>query len=111
MGGMSETPHKKPDFLEVAKHQLAQISAEFEKALEALKDQERRKQLTSSYLDMLQKGLSKAQGSVAKYQEKFAPDKTIEPPEEVSAPDSSASRPEPPTQPESGPAQSGAPTS
>jgi hypothetical protein len=37
MGGMSETPHKKPDFLEVAKHQLAQISAEFEKALEALK--------------------------------------------------------------------------
>ena len=29
--------------------------------------------MTSSYLDMLQKGLSKAQESVAKYQEKIAP--------------------------------------
>ena len=52
---MSEAPHKKQDFLEVAKHQFAQISTEFEKALEALKDPERRKQLTSSYLEMLQR--------------------------------------------------------
>jgi hypothetical protein len=29
---MSENPYKKKDFLEVAKHQFAQISAEFEKA-------------------------------------------------------------------------------
>jgi hypothetical protein len=70
---MSESPHKKQDFLEVAKHQFAQISAEFEKALEALKDPERRKQLTSSYLDVLQKGLTMAQDTVAKYQEKVAP--------------------------------------
>ena len=70
---MSDHPHKKQDFLEVAKHQFAQISAEFEKALDAVKDQERRKQLTSSYLDMLQKGLAKAQDSVAKYQQKIAP--------------------------------------
>jgi hypothetical protein len=106
MGVMSENPNKKPDFLEVAKHQLAQISAEFEKSLEALKDPERRKQLTSSYLDMLQKGLSKAQDSVARYQEKFAPHKMTEPPKELSAPP-----PEPPAQPEPGPAQSEAPTS
>ena len=69
---MSETPHKKPDFLELAKHQLAQISAEVEKALEAVKDPDRPKELTASYLDMLQKGLSKAQDSVAKYQQKMA---------------------------------------
>ena len=76
---MSENHPKRQDFLEVAKHQFAQISAEFEKALEALKDQERRKQMTSSYLDLLQKGLSKAQESVAKYQEKIAPHTTTEP--------------------------------
>jgi chromosome condensin MukBEF ATPase and DNA-binding subunit MukB len=82
---MSETPHKKPDFLEVAKHQFAQISAEFEKAMEALKDPERRKQMTSSYLDMLQKGLSRAQESVARYQEKVAPHPTTATPENGSS--------------------------
>ena len=86
---MSESPHKKPDFLEVAKHQFAQLSAEFEKALEALKDPERRKQLTSSYLDMLQNGLSKAQDSVAKYQEKVASSKPTAVPKSGSASDSS----------------------
>jgi hypothetical protein len=69
---MSETPHKKQDFLELAKHQLAQITTEFEKALDALKDPERRKQLTASYLDVLQKGLARAQDGLAKYQEKVA---------------------------------------
>ena len=69
---MSDNPYRKQDFLEVAKHQLAQISAEFDKTLESFKDSERRKQMTTSYLDMLQKGLSKAQESVAKYQEKIA---------------------------------------
>ena len=69
---MSESPRKKQDFLELAKHEFAHLSAEFEKALEGLKDPERRKQLTSSYLEMLQKGLSKAQESVAKYQQKMA---------------------------------------
>jgi chromosome condensin MukBEF ATPase and DNA-binding subunit MukB len=108
---MSENPPKKQDFLEVAKHQFAQISAEFEKALEALKDQERRKQMASSYLDMLQKGLSKAQEGVARYQEKIAPHTKTEPPEDASAPDSSAT-PEPKAAtPESGPAQPAAPTS
>jgi chromosome segregation ATPase len=108
---MSENPPKRQDFLEVAKRQLAQISAEFEKALEALKDQERRRQLTSSYLDMLQKGLSKAQESVGKYQEKIAPHPRTEAPEDASAPDSSAT-PEPkPATPESGPAPPEAPTS
>jgi chromosome segregation ATPase len=110
MGVMSENPQKKQDFLEAAKHQLAQISAEFEKALEALKDTERRKQLTSSYFDMLQKGLSKAHDSVARYQEKIAPHPTTEPPKDESAPDSSATPTEPPAPPKSGPAQP-APTS
>jgi hypothetical protein len=110
MGVMSENPYKKPDFLEVAKHQLAQIYAEFEKGLETLKDQERRKQLTSSYLDMLQKGLSKAQDSVAKYQEKIAPHPASEP-EEKAAADSSATPSEPTAaEPEPGPAQPEAPT-
>ena len=76
---MSETPQKKQDFLELAKHQFAQISAEFDKALETLKDPDRRRQLTSSYLDMLQKGLSRAQESVAKYQDKIAAQTTAEP--------------------------------
>ena len=108
---MSDHPHKKPDFLEVAKHQFAQISAEFEKALDAVKDQERRKQLTSSYLEMLQRGLSKAQESVAKYQQKIAPHTTTERPEDASATDSSAT-PEPTAvPPESGPTQPEAPTS
>ena len=72
-------PQKKQDFLELAKHQFAQISAEFEKALDTLKDPDRRRQLTSSYLDMLQKGLSRAQDSVAKYQGKIAAQTTTEP--------------------------------
>lgn len=100
---MSETPHKKQDFLEVAKHQFAQISAEFEKALEALKDPERRKQLTSSYLDMLQKGLSRAQDSVARYQEKVAPHTTSAAPEDRSASDSSSAAEPKPATPESEP--------
>ena len=108
---MSENPHREQDFLEVAKHRFAQISAEVEKALEALKDPERRKQMTSSYLDMLQRGLSKAQESVAKYQEKVAPQTKTEPAAHVSAPEWSAT-PEPKTAPpESGPAQPEAPTS
>ena len=91
---MSETPHKQ-DFLEAAKHQFAQISAEFEKAVETLKDPERRKQMTSSYLDMLQKGLSRAQDTVARYQEKVAPQPKAAAPEDGSASDvSSAATPE-----------------
>jgi hypothetical protein len=86
---MSETPHK-PDFLEAAKHQFAQISAEFEKAVETLKDAERRKQLTSSYLDLLQKGLSRAQDTVARYQEKVAPQPTAAAPDDGSASDASS---------------------
>lgn len=77
---MSEGPHHKQDFIELAKRQFAQISAEFEKALDSLKDPERRRQLTSTYLDMLQKGLSRAQAGVAKYQEKVANPPTEEPP-------------------------------
>jgi hypothetical protein len=69
---MSENPYKKQDFLEAAKHQYAQLSEEFQKAVGTLKDPEHRKQMTSSYLDMLQKGLSKAQEGVARYQEKIA---------------------------------------
>jgi hypothetical protein len=92
---VSETPRKKQDFLEVAKHQFAQISAEFEKALEALKDPERRKQLTSSYLDMLQKGLSRAQDSVARYQEKVVPHTTSAPAEEDGSASDSSSAAEP----------------
>jgi hypothetical protein len=87
---MSENPQKKQDFLEIAKHQFAQISTEFEKALEALKDPERRKQLTSSYLDMLQKGLSKAQETVTKYQDKIASQAVTAPSKDASASDSSA---------------------
>jgi hypothetical protein len=99
---MSERPHKKQDFLELAKHQFAQISAEFEKSLDALKDPERRRQLTSSYLDMLQKGLSKAQESVARYQDKIAPQATTEPSSHAPEPDSSAAAPPTTGSPESG---------
>jgi hypothetical protein len=102
---MSENPHKKQDFLEVARHQLAHISAEFEKALDALKDQERRKQMTSSYLDMLQRGLSKAQESVAKYQEKVAPYAATEPPARTTAADPSATPDPSVATPDAGPAQ------
>jgi Mn-containing catalase len=108
---MSENPHKKQDFLEVARHQFANISAEFEKALEALKDQERRKQMTSSYLDMLQKGLSKAQQSVAKYQEKVAPHAKVERSESATAPDSSATPDPKAATPEPEPEQPPSPTS
>ena len=90
---MSETPHQKQDFIELAKRQYAQISAEFEKALDTLKDPERRRQLTSSYLDMLQKGLSRAQESVAKYQEKVATQPTEVPPIPAPAPEASDAAP------------------
>jgi predicted ribosome quality control (RQC) complex YloA/Tae2 family protein len=108
---MSEHPHKKQDFLEAARHQLAQISAEFENALEALKDQERRKQMTSSYLDMLQKGLSKAQDSVAKYQEKVAPTAKTDSPDAASAPELSATASPNTATVEAEPAEPEAPTS
>jgi hypothetical protein len=90
---MSETPHQKQDFIELAKRQFAQISAEFEKALDTLKDPERRRQLTLSYLDMLRKGLSRAQESVAKYQEKVATQPTEEPSIPAPAPESSDAAP------------------
>lgn len=93
---MSESPNKKQDFIELAKHQFSQVSAEFEKALEALKDPERRKELTSSYLDMLQKGLAKAQDSVARYQEKVAPHETTSAPEDLSRFDAPPADPMPP---------------
>jgi len=86
---MSDNPNKKQDFLDGAKHQFAQISAEFEKALEALKDPERRKQMTSSYLDMLQKGLVKAQESVANYQEKVSAHTKTDRPDPTQAPEAS----------------------
>lgn len=93
---MSE-PQKKQDFLELAKHQFAQISAEFEKALDTLKDPDRRRQLTSSYLDMLQKGLAKAQDSVARYQDKITPPTPPEPPPSDTPEPGSARPPAPPT--------------
>jgi hypothetical protein len=90
---MSDTPHQKQDFIELAKRQFALISAEFERALETLKDPERRRQLTSSYLDMLQKGLSRAQESVSKYQEKVAPQPTGEQSVPAAGPESSGAAP------------------
>ena len=44
---MPEHPHNRQDFVDTARHQLAQISAELEKALDAVKDPQRRKQLTA----------------------------------------------------------------
>ena len=90
---MSEMHHQKQDFIELAKRQFAQISAEFEKALDTLKDPERRRQLTASYLDVLQKGLSRAQESVAKYQEKVATHPTEEPSIPAPAPGPSGAAP------------------
>lgn len=87
---MSENPNKKPDFLEIAKHQFAQISAEFEKALESFKDSEHRKQMMASYLDLLQKGLSKAQARVAMYEDKIAASTATEPAEDASPQESAA---------------------
>jgi hypothetical protein len=96
---MSENPNKKPDFLEIAKHQFAHVSAEFEKALESFKDSERRKQLITSYLDLLQSGLSKAQARVAKYEEKIAATAPAE--EDASPQDSAAGADSAPDSPES----------
>lgn len=107
---MSETPQQKQDFIELAKRQFAQISAEFEKALEALKDPERRRQLTSSYLDVLQKGLSRAQESVAKYQEKVAPHPAEEPSVPAPAPESSRAAPSAGGTSEAGPTHPPEPT-
>src|SRR5262249_21718456 len=90
---MAETPHQKQDFIELAKRQFAQISAEFDKALETLKDPERRRQLTSSYLDVLPKGLCRAQESVAKYQEKVATPPADQPSIPAPAPESSDAAP------------------
>ena len=95
---MSDNPNKKQDFLDEAKHQFAQISAEFEKAVEALKDPERRKQMTSSYLDLLQTGLVKAQARVANYQEKVSTPTKTDRPESSPAPEASPT-PEPPPVP------------
>lgn len=107
---MSENPRKKPDFLDLAKSQFAQIAAEFEKALETLKDPERRKQMTSSYLDLLQKGLTRAQDSVTKYQEKVAPHpKTA--PEATPPPDFAAPTDHTPGPADPGPAPAGPSTS
>ena len=100
---MSENPRKKQDFLELAKHEFAQISAEFEKALEALKDPERRKELTSSYLDLLQKGLSRAQDSVARVQEKVAARPPTAAPEDGSTSGTSPAAPPMAAAPESEP--------
>lgn len=72
---MTENQQPKLDFLEAAKQQLTQILAEFDQAIEAVKDPERRRQATASALDKLQSGLARAQDSVAKYQEKLAGDK------------------------------------
>jgi hypothetical protein len=99
---MSDNPNKKQDFLDGAKHQFAQISAEFEKTPGALKDQERRKQMTSSYLDMLQKGLVKAQESVANYQEKVSAHTKTDRPDPTQAPEASGT-PEPTAAPRTEP--------
>ena len=107
---MSENPHKKLDFLDLAKHQFAQISAEFEEALGGLKDPDRRRQLTSSYLDLLQKGLAKAQDSVARYQDKLAPQATSEGSGAAPASDSSSAAPPATGKPESGGAPPPEPT-
>jgi hypothetical protein len=102
---MSDNPNKKQDFLDGAKHQFAQISAEFEKALGALKDPERRKQMTSSYLDMLQKGLVKAQESVANYQEKVSAHSKTDQPDHTQPPEASGTpQPTAVPRPESEPA-------
>lgn len=91
---MSENPYKKKDFLEVAKHQFGQLSDEFQKALETLKDPEHRKQMASSYLDMLHKGLAKAQEGVAKYQQKIAAETKGDTSENAEAADTVVSEPE-----------------
>lgn len=67
---MSGNDGNKRDFLDAARKQFAQVAAEFEKTLEGLKDPQRRKEMTSSYLHILQNGLSKAQHTVATYQQK-----------------------------------------
>jgi len=106
---MSESPHKKQDFLDAAKHQFAQLSDEFQKALDTLKDPEHRKQVTSSYLDMLHKGLSKAQDAVAKYQDKIAAEPNADPrqsalsADEPVTPEPNAAPAEPPPVPSSNP--------
>ena len=103
---MSEHPEKK-DFIEAAKRQLAQISAEFEKTFENLKDPDGRKRMASSYLDLLEQGLSKAQHSVASYRERMAPNPTADAPPPPDAPAGPAAPP--PPAPDPAPPESPAP--
>jgi phage shock protein A len=72
---MTDGPNAKPDFFETAKQQLTQLMADVDHAIDAVKDPERRRQVTESALEKLQSGLARAQDSVAKYQEKVARDK------------------------------------
>jgi hypothetical protein len=69
---MPDYPRNKQDFLDATKHQLSQVSAEFDKALDTVKDPQRRRQLTASYIELLQKGLTRAQDSLGKYHDKLA---------------------------------------
>jgi uncharacterized protein YdiU (UPF0061 family) len=94
---MSEHPEKK-DFIEAAKRQLAQVSAEFEKTFESLKDQDRRKRMAASYLDLLEQGLAKAQHSIASYRERMAPNPTADAPSAAPEPPP-APKPAPPPEP------------
>lgn len=80
---MTDSNSPKPDLLESARQLLTQIVAEFDQALETVKDPERRRQATESALEKLQSALSTAQQSIAKYQDRIAHDKPNEadPPE------------------------------
>lgn len=70
---------RKADLIAKARHQMAAITSEFQRGLSAVKDPEQRRQLTSAYLEMIQKYLAKAQDSLSSYRGKRQPAAAAEP--------------------------------
>ena len=64
---------KRQELLTRARRQLAATTQDFQRGLQSVRSPERRQQLTSAYLDLMQKYLDKAQQSLEKYQSKRRP--------------------------------------
>ncbi len=62
------------DMVAKLRHQLESVTEEFQKGAGAIKDPARRRELTVSYIEMLQKYLARAQEGLDRYKEKHAND-------------------------------------
>jgi hypothetical protein len=64
---------KRQELLTRARRQLAATTQDFQRGLQSVRSPERRQQLSSAYLDIMQKYLGKAQQTLEKYQSKRRP--------------------------------------